>query len=132
LTFGSYVDPSIFGDYSIPLIASQPTNQTVTIASNVTFTVSAFGAGPLYYQWYFNNIAVSGATSAGYSLTNAMATNAGSYTVIITNYSGSVTSSVAALTVSKVLATVHREPDLQRFLQRSHQRGQLLGDRHNQ
>ena len=80
LTFGSYVDPSIFGDYSIPLIASQPTNQTVTIASNVTFTVSAFGAGPLYYQWYFNNIAVSGATSAGYSLTNAMATNAGSYT----------------------------------------------------
>ena len=68
--------------------------------------MSAFGAGPLYYQWYFNNIAVSGATSTSYSLTNAMATNAVSYTVIITNYSGSVTSSVAALAVSKVFATV--------------------------
>ena len=106
LTFGSYVDPSLFEDYSIPAITTQPTNQTVTAGGNVTFAVAALGATPLNYQWYFNGSAVSGATSSSYSLTGAMAANAGNYTVIITNYNGSVISSVAALTVNKAAGTV--------------------------
>ena len=78
----------------------------MTASSNVTFTVAAGGFGSLYYQWYFNSNAISGATTANYTITGAMATNAGTYTVVITNYCGSVTSSVATLTVTKTAGTV--------------------------
>ncbi len=106
LTFGSLSDPSLFEDYTIPTITTQPTNQTMTAGGNVTFTVAALGAAPLNYQWYFNGSTVSGATSTSYSLTNVLAANAGNFTVIITNYTGSVTSSVATLTVNKATGMV--------------------------
>ena len=37
-----------------PGIATQPQNQTVSQTSNATFTVTATGTTPLYYQWRFN------------------------------------------------------------------------------
>ena len=89
-----------------PVFTVQPTNQTVTATSNVTFTVAGTGVGALSYQWYFNGSAVSNATAASYSLTSVMATNAGNYTVTIANNAGSVTSSVAVLTVNKAAGTV--------------------------
>lgn len=59
------------------------------------------GSGPLVYQWYRNNTAVPGATSALYSLARATnAVHAGSYYVVITNYAGAVTSQVATLTIN--------------------------------
>jgi hypothetical protein len=87
------------GEPELPTITTQPTNQTMVAGSNVTFTVVAGGFGSLNYQWYFNGSAISGATATNYTLTDVMATNAGNYTVVITNLYGSVTSSVAALTV---------------------------------
>jgi len=106
LTFGSYSDPSLFGDYCFPVITAQPTNQTVTAGGSVTFTVAASSFAPLSYRWYFNGGGISGATNVNYSLSNVMASNAGNYTVVITNVYGSVTSSVAALTVTKAAGTV--------------------------
>ena len=90
----------------LPVITSQPTNQTVVATSNVTFRVAAGGFGPLNYQWYFNGSAISGATATSYTLTSAIATNAGNYTVVVINPGGSVTSSVAVLTVTKATGTV--------------------------
>jgi hypothetical protein len=106
LAFGSYTDPSLFSDYSLPMISVQPASQTVTATSNATFSVSAAGAGPLSYQWYFNGSVVAGITAGSYTLTNLMATNAGNYTVTIGNSAGSVTSSVAVLMVNKATGTV--------------------------
>src|SRR5262249_39779104 len=40
-----------------------------------------------------------GATNTSLALTNAQATNAGNYTVVVTNVAGAVTSSIAALTI---------------------------------
>jgi uncharacterized protein YpmS len=83
-----------------PFITNQPAAQAVAIGNNATFVVGAGGDAPLVYQWWFNatNI-LAGATNSTFILTNAQPTNAGGYSVIITNNSGSVTSSVAALAV---------------------------------
>ena len=55
---------------------------------------------PLGYQWYFNQTnVVAGATNATLVLSPVVSGQAGSYTVVITNGYGSVTSSPAAVTV---------------------------------
>ena len=53
----------------------------------------------LSYQWRFNGTNIAGAIAASYSRTNVQAADAGSYTVLVTNSAGSVTSSAAILTV---------------------------------
>jgi alpha-tubulin suppressor-like RCC1 family protein len=82
-----------------PLITSQPANQMVMSDSNVIFTVTASSFAPLAYQWCFNGTSISGATETNFSLTGVTTNNEGSYTVVVSNAGGSVTSSVATLTV---------------------------------
>ena len=74
----------------------------MSTGANVTFSVAATGAAPISYQWYFNNAAISGATSASYALSNVQTSQGGTYTVTLTNPVGSVTSSGALLTVGTV------------------------------
>src|SRR5207244_2943307 len=77
---------------SAPSITADPQSQTVPPGSNVLFTVAASGAAPLSYQWRFNGTNIGGATLTSYTRTNAQLTDAGSYTAVVTNTSGSVTS----------------------------------------
>src|SRR5262249_15745334 len=83
-----------------PSITSQPQSQTVTAGQSSTFSVSASGAAPLGYQWRFNGNAIGSATGTSYTRTNAQAVDAGNYTVVVSNSFGSVTSSIATLTVN--------------------------------
>jgi PKD repeat protein len=83
-----------------PAITTQPASQTVTAGASVSVTVVASGTAPLTYQWRKDGSNISGATSATYSLTNVQTTQAGSYSVVVTNLAGSVTSSAATLTVN--------------------------------
>ena len=80
-------------------ITTQPINLTVAQGYPGSFTVAASGTVPLTYQWLKNGVAISGATSATHSIATVATTDAGSYTVTITNAAGSVTSSAATLTV---------------------------------
>ncbi len=83
-----------------PSITAPPASQTVRLGASATFMVGAGGTAPLAYQWRLNatnNLA--GATNTSLTITNAQATNAGGYTVVVTNLNGSVTSAVATLTV---------------------------------
>jgi sugar lactone lactonase YvrE len=82
-----------------PGVTSQPQNQTVSQTSNATFAVTATGTTPLSYQWRFNGASLASATASSYTCANAQSTNAGSYSVIVTNSYGSITSSTATLTV---------------------------------
>jgi hypothetical protein len=82
-----------------PTIAIPPQSLTVNQTSNAAFSVTAAGTAPLAYQWLFNGGAISGATATNYTVTSAQSTNAGSYSVVVTNVLGSVTSAVATLTV---------------------------------
>jgi subtilase family serine protease len=90
---------------NLPVITQPPASQTNFAGSNVVFTVAATGSAPLNYQWRTNGIklvnggGISGATTNLLTLTAVTPGSAGNYTVVITNAYGSVTSSVAALTV---------------------------------
>jgi len=83
-----------------PTLTSDPTNLTVLAGSGATFNVSATGSTPLRFQWYFNtNTVLVSATNDSFALGSTHATNAGTYSVIVSNSVGSATSAVAALTV---------------------------------
>ena len=89
-----------------PTITAQPTNQAVLVGGTAPFSVSASGTGPLSYQWAFNGSNIDGATSATLTLGNVQLTNAGNYSVVVTNTSGSILSSNALLTVNPAPANV--------------------------
>jgi len=96
-TVSSYAAFSVLN--SLPVITAQPTNQNVAIQSNAVMTAAAIGSLPLYYQWQLNGTNVALATNALLSIIHSQFTNGGNYTVVITNAYGSVTSSIAILTV---------------------------------
>ncbi len=78
-----------------PSITTQPQPQLLTVIPGqyATFTVGATGSQPLYYLWYYNtNTLVTTSTSASLILTNVQPGNAGTYSVIVSNAIGSVTS----------------------------------------
>jgi hypothetical protein len=81
-----------------PNIVSQPVNQSVSGGQSVTFSATGTGIPDPGYQWLDNGTPISGATSASYTIPSADATNAGNYSVVVSNGSGSVTSVVATLT----------------------------------
>jgi len=84
---------------SNPSITTQPTNQTVDLGGNATFTVAATTA-PLTYQWQFASLNMPGQTNQSLSLFAVQASQQGPYRVIVSNPIGSVTSLVAVLTVN--------------------------------
>jgi YD repeat-containing protein len=96
-----------------PYITQQPVGVTTTLGSNATFTVSASaqGALPLFYQWQRNgtnlvaNTNLVGVASSFLSISNIQSTNLGFYSVVITNVSGSVTSSCVLLGITNTLDT---------------------------
>ncbi|HVU07375.1 MAG TPA: immunoglobulin domain-containing protein [Verrucomicrobiae bacterium] len=83
-----------------PQITTQPSSQSVTAGSNVTFTVAATGTVPMSYQWTFNGTKMSGKTNSTLSLTGVQTNQAGNYAVTVANVAGSATSSAAVLSVN--------------------------------
>lgn len=86
------------------IIVIQPQSQTISSGSNVSFSVSVAGGVPAYtYQWYFNNVAIGGATSSTYSITGAVTGDAGNYKCIIMDAnSQTLTTNNATLIVNAV------------------------------
>ncbi|RPI56788.1 MAG: DUF11 domain-containing protein, partial [Acidobacteria bacterium] len=83
-----------------PSITTPPANVTVTAPAQATFSVVATGTAPLSYQWQRNGTAIPGATSASYVLNPTTEGDSGaSFSVVVTNSAGSVTSGAATLTV---------------------------------
>lgn len=89
-----------------PVITASPTNLTVTAGQPAMFDVSASGEAPLFYQWRKDGGALGAATNAFYMIPAVVMMDTGDYDVIVSNAAGSVTSSVASLTVNKAAATV--------------------------
>jgi len=86
-----------------PVITNNPVSITNVAGANSSFSVTAGGTAPLAYQWRFATAAITGATNSSLSLTNIRSSQAGNYTVVITNSAGAVTSSVAILAVTNPL-----------------------------
>ena len=82
-----------------PSIGASPQSRTNVVGTSAGFSVSATGTAPLSYQWQFNGAIVPGATAPGLTVSNVQTSDAGSYSVVVTNAAGSATSGVAVLTV---------------------------------
>jgi hypothetical protein len=82
-----------------PVIVAQPANQTVATNGTAVFSVSATGNPTPTYQWKRNGIAFIGWTGATLSLEGVSTNDIGTYSVVVTNSAGSVTSTGALLSV---------------------------------
>jgi hypothetical protein len=91
-----------------PTIQRSPQTQTAAVGSTVVFQVQASGPLTLSYQWYRNFTNLMSLTTVGQmELSSVQFSQAGAYTVVITNLGGAVTSSPAML---QVIAPVQRRP----------------------
>ena len=88
-----------------PAIAAPPSNTTVTQGESARLSVTADGSGNVTYQWFFNGTAIingghiSGNNTPTLNINNVQASDAGNYTVKVTNAFGNVTSIAGLLTV---------------------------------
>jgi hypothetical protein len=89
------------GTATAPTITSQPANRTVTVGATATFSVTVSGTAPFTYQWRKNGAAIAGATASSYTTpATTTADNGATFSVVVTNSAGSVTSANATLTVN--------------------------------
>ncbi len=88
-----------------PAILVQPVGVTNMEGGTVTFSVSAAGTPALSYQWYQDGAPLYGDTNGSLALTNITDSDAGSYTVVVSNSISSVTSAPALLVTVAPLIT---------------------------
>lgn len=82
-----------------PVITTQPQSTTVKITKDATISVTATGADPLSYQWYFDGVAISDETESSLTISGVTIDDEGEYYVVISNSLGEVTSDTVSLTV---------------------------------
>lgn len=85
---------------SAPIITTQPTNQTVVHGSTAVFAVVASGPPVITYRWRFKGIAVNGATSSQFVISNAQSINTGAYDCVVSNSYGFVITNSVQLFVT--------------------------------
>jgi hypothetical protein len=86
-----------------PVITSLTQSFSVVAGNPAVFTVSASGTGALSYQWRKGGTLISGANAATYTIANARASDAGAYTVSVTNSVGTTVSSPVTLSVTALI-----------------------------
>ncbi len=91
-------------DNAPPQIITHPVGKTVESAQPIDFSVQAVGAGTLTYRWRKNGSPIGGATGTNYTIAPATLADGGTYSVIVSNANGAVTSSNALLTVLPPIA----------------------------
>jgi hypothetical protein len=100
------------GALATPSVATEPTDQTVTVGQTATFSVVAAGSAPLNYQWNKNGTAITSATSASYTTPATIASDDGAqFTALISNKVGRVTSNPVSLHVKvRVAPSITTQP----------------------
>ena len=98
-----------------PVITTQPVSLARFVGQAATFSVVASGPN-LNYQWRRNGINIAGATNASYTISSVQTTQAGNYSVMISNPAGSVTSNNAALTVNTAPTITTQPTNQTRFV----------------
>lgn len=123
LTF-PYVQPTDAGDYSliatvggvtltsapvhlaiqssIPVITQSPVSASRFLNGVAGFSVAAVGTQPITYQWSHGTVPIPNATNNSLALTDLAASDAGDYTVVLTNPLGS-SSATATLNIATTL-----------------------------
>ncbi len=92
-----------------PSITRQPANTTIPVGSAGQLSVAASGAG-LFYQWFKNGALLPNQTGAVLLFNSAAVGDTGSYSVVVSNSSGSVTSTTASVLVVSTMSAVSFSP----------------------
>jgi Concanavalin A-like lectin/glucanases superfamily/Immunoglobulin I-set domain len=89
-----------------PGISQNPQNVSIALGASGSLSAAATGNPTLVYQWYQGSTKLSdaaghiiGSGTPTLTITNAQLSDAGNYTVVVTNNYGSATSTVAAVTI---------------------------------
>ena len=91
----------VMGPQTPPVIVTQPASLVVPVGGTASFSVSAAGSAPRAYSWERSGTAIAGATNSSYTTNNVQWGDSDSqFSCLVTNAYGSVTSSVAVLTVT--------------------------------
>ncbi|MBG90019.1 MAG: hypothetical protein CMO80_24405, partial [Verrucomicrobiales bacterium] len=100
-TFGfSSSQPATLSVIVPPVILTQPAHQLISVGGVASFGVNVSSVEAVTYQWRKDGSNLVGQTTSGVSVANAQPVDAGNYDVIVANSAGSVTSSVANLTLA--------------------------------
>ncbi len=89
-----------------PNILTNPASQIVSGSQGVSFSVSATGIPAPAYQWLKNGTNLADQTGAMLTINSANVNDAGTYSVIVSNAAGTVTSSPAMLAVGNTAPTL--------------------------
>lgn len=88
-----------------PNIVSQPESILALPGETAAFSVGAYGAQTLHYQWYFDGASMGAAgTNATLALNNVQSGQAGTYSAVVNNAGGSVTSQPVVLSIGSLVA----------------------------
>jgi len=105
-----------------PTIVTPPQDLTLSSGQTATFTSVVNGTLPLFCQWFLDTNTLVASSTISFPpahtpvnnptavLTNVQSPDAGGYMVVVSNAYGSVTSSVANLTVNLAAPTITTEP----------------------
>ncbi len=83
-----------------PTITTHPQSAGVVAGGSITLTAVATGTGTLTYQWSKNGVAISGATSTSLALANVQLADVASYTIGVTDVTGTTNSRAAAVGIN--------------------------------
>ncbi len=87
-----------------PVIVSQPENLVIAVGAPATFGVVTIGKPAPTFQWRKGGVPISSATQSKFTLAATQPADAGNYDVVVTTgATGSITSSLATLTLSPVI-----------------------------
>jgi uncharacterized repeat protein (TIGR03803 family) len=105
-----------------PVIIAQPSNASTLVATTTNFSVGIAPNALMYYQWRLNGLnlsdrgSFSGATTSILTVSNVTGSDAGSYSVVLSNAAGVLTSSNALLTVVQSEPIIVQQPTNQSAL----------------
>ena len=105
-----------------PVIVEQPANTSSLVAGSVNFSVGIAPDALVNYQWQLNGLnlsdrgSYSGVFTSNLVISNLTGSSAGSYSVLVSNVAGVVTSSNAVLTVVQSAPVVVQQPTNQTVL----------------
>ncbi|MEY2751069.1 MAG: hypothetical protein RLZZ550_1040, partial [Verrucomicrobiota bacterium] len=96
LRFGLYSSP-LYNGYGINVYDVKVTGATLLPGGAASFSVAVASSTSCSYQWFKDGSPINGANASTYSIPYTYSSDAGYYSVRITNSAGSVTSSAARL-----------------------------------
>ena len=105
--------PATLSVIRAPAIVTQPTNQSVLWGGSATLRIDVTGTPLFNYQWYRGSDPIPGATSRNYKINSATSSDIGDYRVVVSNAAGTVTSSIASVSVTNTPPAITSQPTSQ-------------------